>query len=305
MCFNKAVVACALLLSLHLPVFGGEIRIVTSTTDLGDIAKNIGGKHVNVVSLVDGRQDIHRVDARPSMVSKLRNADLVIVIGMELDGWMDSIIRVAGNPRTQAENSGYLDTSVRIKKIPSSVNPNAPSVGDVHADGNPHYWLDPNNGLIIADTIRDRLIKIDPTNRAEYDQNYAKYASELTQMIGKWNRELSSIKSTRLLSFHSSWDYLIKGFGLTNAGTVEVYPGMGALGVDLPTLKSKIARGDYSVMLFEPAQAEANAGLFKHLASTSIKMVPLTASVIPGTAASTYINLLNANVTVLVTAAQK
>lgn len=294
--FNKLFFL--LIIGLSTQLFA-TVRIVTTSSDFADIARNVGQSHVEVSYMADGRQDLHRVEPRPSMVGKLRNADLVIVIGMELDSWMSNLLRVAGNPRLQPGKKGYLDASIPIKKIPAKRNTNAPTVGDVHQDGNPHYWLAPANGIIIADQIRDRLIQLDPENKDDYIQNHETYTNKIKTQISKWNRNIAQTKSIPVLSFHSSWDYFLQAFGLQNAGTVEAYPGMGSLGVDLPLLKSKIARGDYAVMIYETAQADANLQLFKHLRSTNLKLVPLTPSVIENTAANTYINLIDSNINAL------
>lgn len=294
--FSKLFLVC--FLAWAAPAFSA-IRIVTSTGDLADIAKSIGQNHVAVTRLTDGRQDLHQVEARPSMVSKVRQCELVVVIGMELDGWMDSIIRTAANPRVLHGKSGYLDASVDIKKIPSRVNPNAPGVGDIHRMGNPHYWLDPMNGIVIADEIRDRLVQIDPENTADYNRNYEAFSQSIRSAMVGWRASIAEVKDLPVLSFHSSWDYFLHAFELRNAGTVEVYPGMGSLGVDLAALKSKINRGDYSVLIYEPAQAQINAQLFKHLEATRLKLTPLIPSVIDGSPANTYKNLIGHNVSAL------
>jgi ABC-type Zn uptake system ZnuABC Zn-binding protein ZnuA len=291
-------IAIALLILCTSPAFSA-IRIVTSTGDLADIAKSVGQNHVTVTRLTDGRQDPHEVEARPSMVNKVRQAELVVVIGMELDGWMDSILRTAGNPKVLPGKSGYLDASVEIKKLPSRVNPNAPGVGDVHKSGNPHYWLDPMNGITIADEVRDRLVKIDPENKADYDRNYEAFSQSIRSEMVRWRASIAEVKDLPVLSFHSSWDYFLRAFDLRNAGTVEVYPGMGSLGVDLATLKSKINRGDYSVLIYEPSQAQANVQLFKHLESTKLKLTPLIPSVMDGSPANTYKNLIGHNISTL------
>jgi|GEM_PF-569378 len=299
--FNKLRLFAATTIAtvaLAMPTIA-SIRIVTSTGDLADIAKTIGQGHVTVTRLTDGRQDLHQIEARPSMVSKIRQADLVVVIGMELDGWMDSILRTAGNPRVMNGKSGYLDASVGIKKLPAKVNPNAPGVGDVHRSGNPHYWLDPLNGIIIADEIRDRLIQIDPDHKSDYDRNYTAFAQAIRTDMARWKASIAEFKDVPVLSFHSSWDYFLKAFDVRNAGTVEVYPGMGSLGVDLPTLKTRINRGDYAVLIYEPAQAQANSALFKHLDSTRIRLAPLIPSAIDSSATATYRGLIDHNIETL------
>ncbi len=271
------------------------VTVVTTTTDLAAIVSAVGMDRVVVTSLTDGRDDPHQVEARPSMVQRVRNADLVVVVGMELDSWSDSVLRASNNPRLVKGRPGYLDASIPIKKIPARVNPAAPTVGDVHQAGNPHYWLDPQNAVLVADSVRDRLVQIDPANKAAYDTGYTQFSRRVSEKLAGWRASLRSDREIPIASFHSSWDYFFGAMALRNGGTIEVYPGMGSLGVNLLQLKAKTETGKLKIVIYEPAQAKANADLFKHLGALPIELVSLTPSVLNPKVPDAYIQWMDDN----------
>ncbi|HEX9759325.1 MAG TPA: zinc ABC transporter substrate-binding protein, partial [Candidatus Acidoferrales bacterium] len=144
----------------------GKLYVVTSTTDLASLAQEVGGDRIDVDSIARGYQDPHYVEAKPSFLLKLRKADLLIVVGLELEkSWLPPLITQCGNPRVQIGAPGYLDASqfAEILEIPRGEITRA--MGDVHPLGNPHYWLDPGNGRRIAQAVRDRLSELAPDGR--------------------------------------------------------------------------------------------------------------------------------------------
>ena len=161
MFFNKRQVFISLLIiSVAMQVIAAPLQIVTVSTDFASIAKYIGGKHVQVTSLINGSHDLHHINPKPSMVLKLRHADLLIRVGMSQDSWVDSLIQTARNPKVFKHSPGYLDASINIPKLDVPTANVHKGHGDVHKDGNPHYWLSPKNGRLIAQAIANKLIKI-------------------------------------------------------------------------------------------------------------------------------------------------
>src|SRR3979411_2258143 len=152
--FTAIALSLTLLMALLRPVAGsseGRIRIMTATTDLASLAQEVGGDKVDVESIAKGYQDAHFVEAKPSFLLKLRKADLLIVVGLELEiGWLPPLITQSSNPNIQVSAPGYLDASrfAKILEIPTGQVTRAE--GDVHPLGNPHYWLDPDNRFSIA-----------------------------------------------------------------------------------------------------------------------------------------------------------
>ena len=143
-----------------------KINIVASTTDLADIAKTIGGDRIKVISIANGKQDHHHIEVLPSYMLKVKRADIYLKVGLELDLWANQIIDGSRNRKLTIVNcaENILPLEVPTTKINASM-------GDIHRMGNPHYWLDPENGKIIAENITKALISVDPVGREFYENN--------------------------------------------------------------------------------------------------------------------------------------
>src|SRR6266403_921004 len=156
---------------LSAPAEAKKLNVVTATTDMAALAQEVGGDRISVESIAKGYQDPHFVEAKPSFLLKLRQADLLIVVGLQLEiGWLPPLINQSGNARIQVGAPGYLDASqfAEILDIPQGQVTRA--MGDVHPLGNPHYWLDPDNGRRIARGIANKLAEADPGDRGYFQQ---------------------------------------------------------------------------------------------------------------------------------------
>jgi zinc/manganese transport system substrate-binding protein len=203
------------------------VRVVTSLQDFASIADAIGGKRVETFALARGYQDPHFVEPKPSFVLKLAKADLLIVAGLELEvGYLPPLIDQSRNDRIRPGASGYLDASngCDILERPTGVVTRA--MGDVHPFGNPHYWLDPENGRVIARSIADRLSQLDAGGAAEYKANLAAFEARLTEGAKRWEAALAPYAGTEVVTYHNSWPNFLKRFRLVAAGYVEPKPGI-------------------------------------------------------------------------------
>lgn len=206
-----------------------KVKIVASLPDLGAIAKEIGGDKVEVESLAKGYQDPHFVDAKPTYVTKLNRADLLIYNGLDLEiGWLPPLITGSRNSKiTSADAVGHLDASAYIPNVLEI--PTAPidrSMGDIHPKGNPHYLLDPRNGIYVAGGITARLKEIDPENASYYEGNYKKFADNLNAKIKELDEELAPYKGTEIVSYHKNLEYLSNWAGFKEVGFIEPKPGI-------------------------------------------------------------------------------
>ena len=178
----KRLLLFVTLLALAAPGYAaGKLSVVASTSDLASLASEVGGDRIDVQAIAKGYQDPHFVEAKPSFLLMLRKADLLIVVGLQLEiGWLPPLINQSGNPKVQVNAQGYLDASrfAHITEIPTSQVTRA--MGDVHPEGNPHYWLDPQNGLRIAKGIADKLAEMRPSDAAYFQQRYADFSQRLT-----------------------------------------------------------------------------------------------------------------------------
>lgn len=207
---------------------GGRIAIVTTTQDLASIAAAVGGDRVSVESLSRGYQDPHFVDAKPSYLLKLRNADLFVEVGRDLEvGWAPGLLNNARNKKILPGAPGFLDasTNVNILELGARVGREQ---GDVHPLGNPHYWLDPENGLVVAANIRDALSRLSPADAPLFQQRYAAFETRLRAKIEEWKKTAASLGLTgmKVVTYHRSWPYFADAFGLDVVDYVEPRPGV-------------------------------------------------------------------------------
>jgi len=214
-------------LTLFLPLtLLAHRTIAVSYPYIGAITKSIGGEHINTVVLAKGNWDPHFVVPRPSLISKVRNADALIMNGAQLEiGWLPPLINRAANPKTQPNAKSFLNLSQHIKLLhkPQSVDR---SGGDVHPDGNPHFHLDPNNILVLAQTIKEFLISLDSKHASIYEQNFAAFKSDWEKKLTVWKEKMRLNKNKKVIQFHDNLAYFNNCYGLQSLGTIESLPGI-------------------------------------------------------------------------------
>jgi zinc/manganese transport system substrate-binding protein len=248
--------ALALLCALLLPGSSradDKLRIMTATTDLAALAQEVGGDKVDVESVARGYQDPHFVEAKPSFLLKLRRADLLIVVGLELEiGWLPPLITQSTNPKIQVGAPGYFDASrfAKILEIPTGQVTRAE--GDVHPLGNPHYWLDPENGLRIARAIQDKLSEMRPNDSAYFAQRYASFEQRLKQADQQWLAEMKPYAGRKIVTYHRSWPNFAEHFNLNVVGYVEPRPGIPPSPQHTVELIGMMKRDGVKVIVVEP-----------------------------------------------------
>lgn len=225
--FIRLMLFTAALSAMAVRPSAAALRVVATTEDLASLAREVGGDKVTVVALAKGYQDPHFVDPKPSFILEVSRADLLVVVGRELEiGWLPPLLTSGRNAKVQPGSSGYLDASANVKilEIPSGQITRA--MGDVHPQGNPHYWLDPSNGRRIAQTIKDRLGQLSPADRAYFDGRYAAFDKKLAAAEGRWDAMMAPYKGTKIVTYHRSWPNFMERFGLNVIGYVEPKPGI-------------------------------------------------------------------------------
>jgi ABC-type Zn uptake system ZnuABC Zn-binding protein ZnuA len=248
--------ALALIAALVLPPpsrAAAKIQIMTATTDLAALAQEVGGDKVEVESVARGYQDPHFVDAKPSFLLKLKRADLLIVVGLELEiGWLPPLINQSTNPKIQVGAPGYFDASrlAKILEIPTGQVTRAE--GDVHPLGNPHYWLDPENGLRIAKGIADKLSQMRPGDAAYFEQRYSDFEQRLKQADQKWLEAMKPYAGRKIVTYHRSWPNFAEHFNLNVVGYVEPRPGIPPSPQHTVELIQQMKRDNIKVIVVEP-----------------------------------------------------
>ena len=204
-----------------------KLNVITATTDLAALVQEVGGDKINVESMAKGYQDPHFVEAKPSFLLKLRQADLLVVVGLQLEiGWLPPLITQCGNSRIQVGANGYLDASqfAEILEIPQGAITRA--MGDVHPLGNPHYWLDPDNGRRVAKGIAAKLAEMDSEDAAYFQQRDQDFERRLAEADKKWLAAMAPYRGRKVITYHNSAPNFAHHFGLNVVGFVEPRPGI-------------------------------------------------------------------------------
>jgi len=238
------LIAC--ILFAFYPV-NATIRIVASLPDLGSIASYIGGDKVEVTSIAQANANPHSVEVFPSYMAKAARASLFLKCGLALDQWADAIIDGSRN-----NSLTVIDCSSGIDVLEKPTGKVDASKGDVHPFGNPHYWLDPSNGILIAQNILEGLKKVDQQNSAIYTANFEKFKVECFSKIALWKEQLKPLNGKKIISYHSSWVYFASAFGLTVTGMVEPFPGIPPTGNHLAVLVDLIKKEKCAFLIQEP-----------------------------------------------------
>ncbi len=222
--------AAALVLATGLaatPRAFAPLNVVATTEDLASLAREVGGDKIAVTGLAKGYQDPHFVDPKPSFILAVSRADLLIVVGRELEiGWLPPLMNSSRNAKIQVGAPGYLDASLNVKILEIPTGQITRAMGDVHPQGNPHYWLDPNNGRMIAQAIRDKLSELDAADKAYFAQRYTDFDKRLADAEKRWDAELAPYKGTKIVTYHRSWPNFMERWGLNVIGYVEPKPGI-------------------------------------------------------------------------------
>jgi zinc/manganese transport system substrate-binding protein len=230
-----------------------KLNVITSTTDMAALASEVGGDRVSVDSIARGYQDPHFVEAKPSFLLKLRNADLLIAVGLDLEiGWLPPLITQSGNPRIQVGAGGYLDASQFAEILDKPSGTITRAMGDVHPLGNPHYWLDPDNGRRIARGIAGKFSELDPADGSYFQQRFQDFDKRLTAAEKKWDMQMAPYHGAKLVTYHTSWTNFARHFGVSVIGYIEPRPGIPPTPQHTIEIINLMKRENVKVVVVEP-----------------------------------------------------
>ena len=251
---HKIVFPLVLAVALAMPSrAGAALNVITTTEDLAALAREVGGDKIKVEALARGYQDPHFVEPKLSFVVKLHSADLLIVVGRELEiGWLPALITQSRNAKIQPGNQGYLDASLtaQILEIPTGQITRA--MGDVHPLGNPHYWLSPENGRRIAQAMQKKFSELQPGDAAVFAQRYADFDKRLSAAEQRWNAMIGPFKGVKAVTYHNSWPNFVAAFGINVVGFVEPKPGIPPSPSHTLELIQDMKRQNVKLILVEP-----------------------------------------------------
>ena len=259
--------------------YAKKMKVITTSTDLKSIAEYIGGNRVDVESITKGYANPHEVDAKPSFMVKLRKADVFIRIGLDLEQWAQLLIDGARNSKIRFGSPGHIIASVGVDLQGLAVRGGAMidrSLGDVHIYGNPHFWLDPLNGKIIAQNILEGLKRNSPENAGYFEGNKKRFDREIDTRLIKWMEKMKPYSGTNVIAYHRSWPNFSKRFGINVVGYVELRPGIAPSPAHIATLIKRMISEDIRVLIREPCYESKIPKFISSKTGASVLTLPVS-----------------------------
>jgi ABC-type Zn uptake system ZnuABC Zn-binding protein ZnuA len=280
-----------------------RLQVVTTTTDLRSLTESVGGDRVVAVSLVPPNMDAEEYQPRPQDVLRLKQAQLLVRVGLDYDLWVDRLLAQAGRPDISRGGPAYVDASFAIAVLELRGMSVGPGDGHAHGSGNPHYWLDPKNAETITANILEALARIDPANAAMYEANRQAFLTRLNAKLPGWESRLSTLKTVPIVAYHNSWPYFARRFRLHVIGFIETRPGVPPSPSHLAAIVRDMRARGSGIVVREPHEPERDVAFVA--GRTGAHVVTLAASVGALPRADDYISLFDVNVEALTSAAAR
>ena len=297
-----AALLAALLLAAAPAWGGGALSVVTTTTDLKALVEAVGGDRVRAESLTPAVHDPHAVEVKPGQLARLRDAALLVRIGLDHEPWLARAVQTAGNPALARGAGGDLDVSAGIELLDAeTVRARPARGGHVHGLGNTHYWLDPENARVITASILGGLARVAPADQAAFTANRARFLARLDAGLARWTRAAAPLRGLRVVVAHDSWPYFARRFGLIIVAAIEPSPGVPPSPQSLGALTTHMREGAVRLVIAEPW---SNPSVVSQVAARGgARVVTLPASVGADPDATDYLTLFDLDIRRLVEAA--
>jgi ABC-type Zn uptake system ZnuABC Zn-binding protein ZnuA len=304
--FSKEAIGLAALL---LMTFGAmreaaaqeKVRVVTTLPVFAELVREIGGDRVTVEAVASPIQDPHFVEAKPSFILDAGEADIWVEAGMSLEiGWAPLVLQGSRNGDIQPGGSGHVDASTHVQKLGVPVGRVDRSRGDVHPEGNPHYWLDPLNTVPITADITLALSRVDPGNAGYYADRRRAFLAELDRRMGAWRARMAPLRGKPVVSYHESWEYFGRRFGLDLVGQLEPKPGIPPSPSHLARLIRRMKQVGAKLILVEPYYETRNPALVARETGAQVVELPNQ----PGAGTDSYFGMIDQIVERLATASR-
>jgi ABC-type Zn uptake system ZnuABC Zn-binding protein ZnuA len=277
------------------------LRVVATTPDVADMARQIGGDRIEVTTIAGGTQDPHKVPVKPSFVTKLNRADALIVQGLGLEhAFLPALLEVARNPHIAPGAPAYIDSSLYVEplEVPSSSDR---SQGELHPLGNPHFNMDPVQGKQMARAIAEGLERVDPEGATTYRDGLVRFTALLDERIPQWLQLAAPLRGLKAVSYHQDLIYFAHRFGLELAGTIETKPGVPATPGHLEELIAGMKRDGVRLVIREVAYEMPLAETVAAKTGARVATVATLTGGLPG--ADSYVAFVEANLRALLDAA--
>jgi zinc/manganese transport system substrate-binding protein len=270
-----------LVLLFGIPAHAAKIKVVTSIEDLASITRAVGGDKVEVFSIGKGTQNPHFVPPKPSFILKLRDADMLVHVGMGLEPWLMPLIENSRNQKIFRWAPGFVDTSIGVPALGVPAVRVDRMMGDVHGMGNPHYWLDPVNAKYISANIVAGLKRVDPADAAYFDQQRQVFLKSLASHLTMWVKQAQPLKGVKVITYHDSWPYFSRRFGVEIAGFIEPKPGIQPSPKYMAGLIKKIKEENIRLIIMEPYFNRQNPDMLAKATGARVVVLPPSVGGVP------------------------
>ena len=252
------------------------LNIFACEPEWGALAKELGGDKVSVYTATTGLQDVHRIEARPSLIARARSADLLFCTGAELEiGWVPLLLSQSGNDRIRPGTPGYLEAAQQVARIEVPQRADR-SQGDIHPGGNPHIQTDPRNIGRVAEVLAQRLAQLDPPNAAAYRAQSAAFSARWRQASERWEQAGAKLKDMPVVVYHRDFSYFIRWMGMREAGSLEPKPGIPPTPAHLAALVEQMQRAPAKVILYSAYNDPRAARFLSERTGIPAVMLPFT-----------------------------
>jgi ABC-type Zn uptake system ZnuABC Zn-binding protein ZnuA len=299
----RSVLLFALLAVASAAFAQDRVQVVTTTTDLRSLTEAVGGDRVVAVSLVPPNLDAEEYQPKPQDMLRLKQARLLVRVGLDYDLWLDLLLAQAGRPEISRGGPAYVDASFAIAVLELRGMSVGPGDGHAHGSGNPHFWLDPKNAETITANILEALARLDPANARTYEANRQAFLTRLNAKLTEWESKLSALKGMPIVAYHNSWPYFARRFRLDVIGFIETKPGVPPSPSHLAEIVRDMRARGVRIVVREPHEPERDVAFVASRAGAQIVKLAASVGALPG--ANDYISLFDVNVAALTAAAAK
>jgi ABC-type Zn uptake system ZnuABC Zn-binding protein ZnuA len=299
----RSVLIFALLAVASAAFAQDRVQVVTTTTNLRSLTEAVGGDRVVAVSLVPPNLDAEEYQPKPQDVPRLKQARLLVRVGLDYDLWLDRLLAQVGRPDISRGGPAYVDASFAIAVLELRGMSVGPGDGHAHGSGNPHYWLDPKNAETITANIAEALGRIDPANAKTYGANRQAFLTRLNAKLTEWESKLSALKGMPMVAYHNSWPYFARRFRLDIIGFIETKPGVPPSPSHLAEIVRDMRARSARVVVREPHEPERDVAFVASRAGAQVVTLGASVGALPG--ADDYISLFDVNIAALTAAAAK
>ena len=274
-----------------------RLAVVTTTTDLKSLVEAVAGDRVVVTSLVPPAMDAEDYQPRPQDLGRLKDARMIVRVGLDYDLWLDRLLRNVNNPALLRGQAGYVDASFSVALLEVRGSAVGDQGGHAHGSGNPHYWLDPANAEIITGNVLEALMRIDPANAGYYEARRIAFLDELAAKLREWAKALAQSQGKPILAYHNSWVYFARRFRLNIAGTIEVKAGVPPSPAHLSALLRTMRERQVKVIVKQPFEPDKYPAFLAEKSGATVVVLAASVGTIPE--ATDYFALFEYNVKAL------